>query len=427
MVNSIFGFIAILATAYIFGKIISKAKMPAILGWLIIGILFGPYLGGLVSLDFLNNNYYKVFIHVFEAFAGVMIGSEINFQALKKSGRQIIITTLFQSLGTFLTVSLFFIIVFLITGTPLYLAFIFGGIALATAPAPALSIINQYRTDGPVTRTLIPMAALDDIVGVIVFFTVISIVGGYLDSGTMEWWKIVLMIILPLAIGALFGFIFSLISKKTSNRTVNLALMILSLVFSVAAGVCCDYFIYGSSAINYLLMGMAFSMIATNAIPKEKYDGLSQDFSPVLSLSLIIVIVNLGMPLDYHDVAGAGIFTLVYIVSRAIGKIGGAFLGSHLTKCDKNVQKYLGLTLLPHSGVSLVFTGIAVSTLSGSDPASASIIQGTIVAAAIINEIIAVILAKVAFSKAGEMGKAEVPSQPKPVLPDPCTKNNTAL
>jgi hypothetical protein len=101
MIGDIFGFIAIIATAFIFGKIISKIKLPAILGWLIVGIVFGPYLGGLVSIDLLNNNYYKIFIHVFEAFAGVMIGSEINFKKLKKSGGQIIVTTLFQSLGTF--------------------------------------------------------------------------------------------------------------------------------------------------------------------------------------------------------------------------------------------------------------------------------------------------------------------------------------
>lgn len=169
MVNQILGFLGILAIAYVFGQIISKIKMPAILGWLIVGIVFGPYLVGMVSQDFIDSNIYKIVIHIFEAFAGVMIGSEINIKQLKSSGKQLIITTLFQSLGTFLVVSLFFMVTFLIAGKPLYLAFIFGGIALATAPAPALSIVNQYKTDGPVTRTLIPMAALDDIVGVIVF------------------------------------------------------------------------------------------------------------------------------------------------------------------------------------------------------------------------------------------------------------------
>ena len=109
------------------------------------------------------------------------------------------------------------------------------------------------------------------------------------------------------------------------------------------------------------------------------------------------------MPLDYRLIAGAGLFTAVYIISRAAGKIGGAFLGGTLTKAEPTVTKFLGFTLLPHSGVSLVFTGIAVTTLTPIDPSLAGIVSGTIVAAAIINEIIAVIVAKFAFKWAGEI------------------------
>ena len=126
-------------------------------------------------------------------------------------------------------------------------------------------------------------------------------------------------------------------------------------------------------------------------------------YAPVLTISLVLVIVNLGIPLDYRLMAGAGVFTVVYILSRAIGKIGNAYLGGKLTKAPETVTKYLGFTLLPHSGVSLVFTGIAATTLSTIDPSLASIVQGTIVAAAIINEIIAVIIAKFAFVWAGEI------------------------
>ena len=126
---------------------------------------------------------------------------------------------------------------------------------------------------------------------------------------------------------------------------------------------------------------------------------------PLLNLSLVAVIANLGMPLDYRLIAGAGAFTAVYIISRAAGKIGGAYLGGKVTKAKPTVTKYLGLTLLPHSVVSLVFTGIAVTTLSTIDPASVSVISGTLVAAAIINEIIAVITAKFAFKWSGEIEK----------------------
>lgn len=107
-----------------------------------------------------------------------MIGREIIFKKIANSGKQIIGITFVQSIGTFLFVTAAFSIVFLIAGIPVFLAFIFGGIALATAPAPALSIVNEHHTSGPVTKTLIPLAAIDDIIGVIVFFTVISIING---------------------------------------------------------------------------------------------------------------------------------------------------------------------------------------------------------------------------------------------------------
>ncbi|MEG2670538.1 MAG: hypothetical protein RR957_08725, partial [Oscillospiraceae bacterium] len=113
-------------------------------------------------------------------------------------------------------------------------------------------------------------------------------------------------------------------------------------------------------------------------------------------------------PLDYHLILGAGLFTAIYIIARAVGKYGGAYIGAKATKSPKTVVKYLGLTLLPHSGVSLVFTGIAVSVLTIPAPECAKIIQGTIAAAAVINEVIAVIISKKAFEWAGEFNKAGI-------------------
>ena len=139
---------------------------------------------------------------------------------------------------------------------------------------------------------------------------------------------------------------------------------------------------------------MTYSAIVAGVAGDEKPEGIMKYYSPLLNLSFIIVIVNLGLPLDYRLIAGAGLFTAIYILSRAAGKIGGAFLGGKITHAEPAVTKYLGFTLLPHSGVSLVFTGIAVSTLNGFDPSLANIVSGTIVSAAVINEIIAVITTK---------------------------------
>ena len=122
---------------------------------------------------------------------------------------------------------------------------------------------------------------------------------------------------------------------------------------------------------------------------------------------MVAVILNLAAPLDYHLIFNAGIYTAIYIIARAIGKYTGAYFGAAVTHSPASVRKYLGFTLLPHSGVSLVFTGIAVSVLSGPAPECAALIQGTIAAAAVINEIIAVFMAKKGFEWAGELHKAE--------------------
>ena len=398
---------AVFCVALIVGKLVSKIRLPAILGWLIAGVVFGPYLTNIVTLEIMDALWYKITIKIFECFAGVMIGREIIFKKIAKSGKQIIGITFVQSIATFLFVSLVFALVFLCVDLPIYLAFIFGGIALATAPAPALSIVNEYHTDGPVTKTLIPLAAIDDVIGVIVFFTVISVVNVTMGGASVSAAAILGMIFLPFVVGVVTGGLGALAIRKIKNKYINLALLVFFLDLSITVGLLIDYFVYGSFSLNYLLIGMACSATLANLVDEKKMTEVFELYQPILFVSLIVVIINLGMPLDYRLIAGAGVFTAVYILSRAAGKIGGAFLGGKITKAEKTVTKYLGFTLLPHSGVSLVFTGIAASTLAGFAPELASVIQGTIVAAAIINELIAVIVAKFAFKWAGEIGRSE--------------------
>ena len=305
----------------------TKLKMPAILGWLIAGMVLGPNAVELMPQAVMDASWYKIIITWMQCAFGLMLGTELIWKKIKSYGKAMLVTTLAQSLGTFAVVSLMFAVVFSCTGVPLYLAVVFGGIALATAPAPALSIVQEFRTKGPVTDTLLPMAVLDDIVGITVFFTVNSFV-----------------------------------AKAVSGGAVPLYM-----------------------------------------IPEKHLEELADWFHPILGISLLAAIVDLGAPLDYHLILGAGLYTFVYIAARGFGKYFGARLGAKATRMPDTVQKYLGLTLLPHSGVSLVFTGIICSVLTGSEPELAVIVKGTIAAAAVINEIIAVIAAKKGFELAGEI------------------------
>lgn len=393
-----------IAIAFFIGKLVAKIKLPAILGWLIAGMILGPHALGLVNTAILDATWYQTIIHILECSVGLLIGTELVWSKIKQSGKQIIVTTLTQSLGTFFVVTLVFGIVFYFTATPLYLAVIFGGIALATAPAPALSIVREFKTNGPVTKTLIPMAALDDMVGVIVFFTVISIVASNLSSQSLPIYMIVLVVLLPIIIGVLVGLISGIALKKERPNSVTLLILSTSLLLAAGVGFLCNDIIFQKPVLNFMLIGMAFSATFANIVTQERLDQIVHTFNPILGVSMIVVILNLGTPLDYHLILGAGIFTVVYIISRAVGKYFGAYVGARATHSPKTVQKYLGLVLLPHSGVSLVFTGIAVSILAVPAPESAKIIQGTIAAAAVINEVIAVIISKKAFEWAGELG-----------------------
>ena len=268
MIIGLLRIFAIICTAIACGKLVAKFKLPAILGWLIAGIVFGPYLAEVVTANITDAVWYKVFIKFFECFAGVMIGREIIFKKIASSGKQIIGITFVQSIGTFLVVSAVFAAVFLITGTPVYLAFIFGGIALATAPAPALSIVNEYKTSGPVTKTLIPLAAIDDVIGVIVFFTVISFVSGMgSGEGALSPIAIIGTVLLPFIIGISTGFIAAVLMKKAKKTVLRLTVLILFLCLSAVCGLLADKYIFHAFNLNYLLIGMAFSAAVANLVP----------------------------------------------------------------------------------------------------------------------------------------------------------------
>ena len=407
MIINIMRWIVVLALAFIAGKLMTKIRMPAILGWLIVGMILGPHAVKLMPQNVLNAGWYKTIIMWMQCAFGVMLGSELIWSKLKTSGKALIITTLTQSLGTFTVVSLAFGIVFYFTNVPVFLAFVFGGIALATAPAPALSIVNEFHAQGPVTDTLLPMTILDDVVGIAVFFTVNSLIARMVSGGAIPLYMIPVMIFLPILIGVMVGWPTGLLLKKCQDKCTNLTVLLCGITLTMVTGWVINTYLLSGITLNYMLMGVSFSAVFSNMITSKQSDNINHYFSPILGISLLAAIVDLGAPLDYHLILGAGLYTFIYIAARAFGKYFGARTGAKFTHMHYTVRKYLGLTLLPHSGVSLVFTGIICSTLA-SAPELVQIVQGTIAAAAVINEFIAVIAAKKGFELAGEIKKAEV-------------------
>lgn len=395
---------AVILLAAAAGKAASKLRMPAVLGFLIAGMALGPYGLRLLGQEILDHPLYRTLISFLECGMGLMLGSEMVWRKIRSYGKQIVVITLTQSLMTFLVVSIVFSSIFYFMDIPVFLGLIFGGIALATAPAPALSIVTEYKTNGPVTKTLIPLAVIDDVIAICVFLSVMGVVTQKTAGGSVPGYLPVLVILFPVLIGVLAGGGAACVMKRISSPGINVAVLSGGIVLTAMLTFFANQYLMPVPVLNYMMSGMVYSAVFANAIEEAKLESVMKYCTPAINACFTLIIFNLGAPLDYHLILGAGVFTAVYIISRAVGKMGGAALGAWLSHAAPTVKKYLGMVILPHSGVSLVFTGMAVSALTGEYGRYGDIVRGTIAAAAIINEIIAVFVARRGFQLAGEMG-----------------------
>ena len=329
--------------AFAAGKLISKLKLPAILGWLIAGMILGPHAAGLLSAHLMESGWYEVTESLLECTVGLMIGTELIWSQMKKTGKQIVVMTVIESLGTFLVVSLVFSLICIFTGLPIYLAFLFGGIALATAPAPSLSIVNEMRTSGPVTSTLIPMAALDDLVGALVFFLVIAVVTARTSTRQIPVFVVVLLVFFPVLLGAVIGFAAGkLLGRVRSPKGSILAVMLAMLLVSAAIGFVINSLL-PTPVLNFMLIGMSFSTVFANMITEEQLNGMMKVMNPIIGFAMIVVILNLAAPLDYHLIFSAGVYTAIYIIARAVGQIQRRLFRSRCHPRPRHREKVPGL------------------------------------------------------------------------------------
>lgn len=396
---------AVILLAAAAGKAAAKLKMPAVLGFLIAGMALGPHGLGLLNQEILDNSAYHTLISLLECGMGLMLGSEMVWRKIRSYGKQIVVITLTQSLMTFLVVSIAFSSIFYFTNIPVFLGLIFGGIALATAPAPALSIVTEYKTDGPVTQTLIPLAVIDDVIAICVFLSVMGVILQKTAGGSLPGYLPALVVLFPVLIGMITGGAAAFVMKRISASAGSAAVVFLGVVLTGIMTFLANQYLMPVPILNYMMSGMVYSAVFANVLEESKMNSVMKYCTPTVNACFTLIILNLGAPLDYHLILGAGVFTAVYIISRAVGKMGGAALGAQLSHAKPTVKKYLGMVILPHSGVSLVLTGIAISALTGGYSQYGDIVRGTIAAAAVINEIIAVFVARKGFQLAGEMGK----------------------
>ncbi len=388
--NLIFALGIILLSGLIAALLIEKIKLPYVTGYIIMGIIIGPYVLNLIPKTFLRNT--DIIANFVLSIVAFMISRNFSYSVFKKTGKQIIFVSMFEATGAWLFVTLG---VFLLLHKPLYIALLFGALAAATDPASILLVSRQYRTKGPVTNVLLGTVAIDDAWGLIIF-VISMILAIQMKSGASTNISPVKMIlgaileiVYTLGIGAAMGFIFSYLARfiRTKGYRLIYTLGFITLTAGIAM-----HFHYSP-----LLACMALGTVIVNFAPNEGtyFEGI-EFFAEPLMLVLFILI---GAGFELKAITTIGLIGAVYIGMRFVGKYLGASIGAFLSKAPKTVRKFVGLGLVPQAGVAL---GMAIL---GKEyfPQAGNYIMTVIVATTLVLEVIGPPITQLTFNLAGEI------------------------
>ena len=393
-------------------RLTSKFNLPDVTSYLVAGVLVGPLvLGrlGVPGLGFSSMEFVEemgLLCDVALGFIAFSIGSEFRISALRQTGRQATIIAIFQALTATILVDLTLLGLHLVLGEdrlPVATCIILGAIATATAPAATLMVINQYKAKGPLTNILLPVVALDDAVGLIVF-AVSTGIARALVSGSVS---IISLLINPLVeilgsltLGALIGWVFSLVEKFFNSGSKRLSLAVAFVIICTALSKLHFEFESGLKiGFSSLLVTMMCSCIFCNLcdFSEEIMHKTERWTAPIYVLFFVISGAELDLTV-FGDLAIVGI-GVAYIISRSAGKIFGATASARLTKCEPTICKYLGITLLPQAGVALGMSTIVAAEFGQ----AGSIIRNIVLFSVLIYELVGPLLTKMALTAAGEI------------------------
>lgn len=386
-------------------------NFPDVTAYLIAGLLVGPYgvgrfgLPGIGFESFEQLNSLNILNNAALGFIAFSIGQEFKMSEMKKIGRQALTIGVVQSVFAAALVDVVLVIMSLIVGQdilPLPAAITLGAIASATAPAATLMVVRQYKAQGPVTRLLLPIVALDDAVGLIVFAISYGIAqameGGAIDPVTIIL-NPLLEIVFSVAFGSLMGFLLSQIEKLFYSNTNRLA-MTISFVF-VTIAVSAATFTFGEVKIEFssllvcMMMGTVFCNMSEYA--DDIFSRAEQWTSPLYAVFFVLSGAALEIGIFARPVIV--LIGVVYVLTRAAGKYLGATATAKAMHCDENVIRYLGITLFPQAGVAL---GMILSA-QGLGTEIASLVRNVVLFAVLIYELVGPSLTKWALTKAGEI------------------------
>ncbi len=419
-----------LAAAMIGGLLLSRLarrfSLPAVTAYLVAGLLLGPFcigrlniLGlGFPSLEAVEG--FKIVTQAALGFIAFTIGNEFRLSQLKSMGRQAITVGVLQAVITTALVDLALLILHWIKPDLISVpaAITLGAIAAATAPAATLMVVRQYKADGPLTKLLLLVVAIDDAVGLVLFSASFGIARA-MEQGTVSIGAIVLEpvieIVLSLALGALMGLLLHLVERFFHSRSRRLAISVGFVLLTV--GLSMLEFRIGAlnCGFSLLLVCMMTGTVFCNICDfSEELMGRVDGWTVPLN---ILFFVLSGAELDLNILSSPLVLLVgvVYIIARSLGKYSGAYLSCAMTRCSERITKYLGVTLLPQAGVAL---GMA---LTATELSNGPLVRNVVLFAVLVYELVGPVLTKIALTRAGEIkpeGKTDArsPNIEKPQL-----------
>ena len=379
------------------GLLVSRAaravKLPNVTAFLVAGLIIGPSVSGLINEEQAASM--RIISDAALGFIAYAIGGEFKLSYLKKIGKAPITITVFQGLATAVCVDaglLLLGLAFPSLGITVPMALLLGAIALATAPAATLMVVRQYKAHGPVTQMLLPVVAMDDALGLMVYSISASVAEGML-GGEMT---VQSMVVTPLidifgsiALGAALGAVLAFGARFFASRGNKLALSIAMVLAGVGL---CSMWNLSSLLVCMMIGAVMVNMSQQREVLMEQCDR----FTPPLFLLFFVLS---GADLDLSVLPQVGLIGVLYLVLRSMGKWGGTMLGAVCVHADDNIKKYLGLTLLPQAGVAI---GMA-SLVAARFPTLGAQINTIVLAGVLVFELIGPIITKLALTKAGEI------------------------
>ncbi len=390
-------------------RVAKKLKLPAVTAYLVAGVLIGPFVLGALGIEGLgftsheNVKSFSLLSDIALGFIAFAIGNEFRLAQLKKIGKQATIIGVFQAVFTTILVDAVLIgLHFIIPDKfPLEAAIVLGAVAAATAPAATLMVVRQYKAKGPVTDVLLPVVALDDAVG-LVLFAISFGVAKAISSGTVDMISVIVEpiaeVVMSLLLGFVMGAIFTFCERFFHSRSKRLAMSVAFVLATVGLSKI-NFEIGGvhiafSSLLVCMMLGTVFCNMCD--FSENLMDRLDRWTAPLFILFFVISGAELELSI-FKDLAVV-LIGVVYIASRCVGKYFGARISSKWVKCDENIVKYLGITLFPQAGVAL---GMAIKA-EELGPVGLIIANITLFAV-LIYEIVGPALTKMSLLKAGEI------------------------